>query len=39
MSRDAWKSEVASMVDKGATATDEERRIIVDYLARNFKQR
>ena len=39
MNRSRWTSEVASTVDKGAVATEDERRIIVDYLARNFKQR
>jgi glucose dehydrogenase len=39
MSRGSWTSEVASMVDRGAVATEEERRTIVDYLAKNFRQR
>jgi PQQ enzyme repeat len=36
MSRTAWKSEVASMVEKGATGIDDEMRAVVNYLVKNF---
>jgi len=36
MNRSGWKNEVAAMVDKGATATDDELRRVIDYLAKTF---
>jgi glucose dehydrogenase len=36
MSRNAWNTEVASMVDKGMVGTKEELRTIVDYLGKNL---
>lgn len=37
MDRTAWGNEVASIVEKGATGTDQEIRTVVDYLAANFR--
>ena len=34
--RQGWKSIVDNMVQRGATATADEQRAIVDYLAKNF---
>jgi glucose dehydrogenase len=39
MSRSAWETEVADMKDKGAVATDDEFKSIVEYLARNYPPR
>jgi quinoprotein glucose dehydrogenase len=39
MSRSAWESEVADMKDKGAVATDDDFKRIVDYLAATFPPR
>ncbi len=39
MSRSAWESEVADMKDKGAVATDDDFKRIVEYLAKNFPSR
>ncbi len=36
MSRAAWEDEVAAMMEKGAVATTEEIRAVVDYLTKNF---
>jgi glucose dehydrogenase len=36
MSRKAWQAEVAAMVEKGATGTDDEVQAVVEYLVRNF---
>jgi len=36
MSRAGWEDEVASMVEKGATGTDDEFRAVVDYMAKHF---
>jgi glucose dehydrogenase len=39
MSRSAWESEVADMKDKGAVATDDDFKRIVEYLAKNYPPR
>jgi glucose dehydrogenase len=39
MSRIAWESEVADMKDKGAVATDDDFKRIVEYLAKNYPPR
>jgi mono/diheme cytochrome c family protein len=39
MSRSAWESEVSDMKDKGAVATDDDFKRIVEYLAQNFPPR
>jgi hypothetical protein len=39
MSRSAWEGEVADMKDKGAVATDDDFKRIVEYLARNYPPR
>jgi glucose dehydrogenase len=39
MKRTGWEREVASMVNLGAVGTDDELRIVIDYLAKNFPQR
>jgi glucose dehydrogenase len=39
MSRSAWESEVSDMKDKGAVATDDDFKRIVEYLAKNFPPR
>jgi mono/diheme cytochrome c family protein len=36
LDRDGWEQVVSSMVDKGATGTDDEFNQIIDYLATNF---
>jgi hypothetical protein len=36
MSRTGWEDEVASMIEKGATGTQDEIRIVVDYMAKHF---
>jgi hypothetical protein len=36
LDRDGWEQLVSSMVDKGATGTDDEFNQIIDYLATNF---
>jgi len=37
MSREEWQHEVSSMIARGAVATRQEQRIIVDYLAKNLR--
>ncbi len=37
MNRTGWANEIASMVEKGATGTDQELKTVVDYLAANFR--
>jgi cytochrome c5 len=39
MSRSAWENEVADMKDKGAVATDDDFKSIVEYLAKNYPPR
>jgi hypothetical protein len=39
MSRSAWENEVADMKNKGAVATDDDFKRIVEYLARNYPPR
>jgi glucose dehydrogenase len=39
MSRSAWETEVADMKDKGAVATDDDFKRIVEYLAKNYPPR
>ncbi len=36
MSRKGWENEVASMIEKGATGTDEEMKAVIQYLVKNF---
>jgi competence protein ComEA len=36
LTRDGWEQLVSSMVDKGATGTDDEFNQIIDYLATHF---
>ncbi|MEP6716746.1 MAG: PQQ-binding-like beta-propeller repeat protein [Terriglobia bacterium] len=36
LTREQWRSEVDSMVGRGAKGTDSEIRLVVDYLARNL---
>ena len=36
LTREGWEQLVSSMVDKGATGTDDEFNQIIDYLAANF---
>src|SRR5262245_18329661 len=37
LTREGWEAEIAKMVDLGMTATDEEMKQVLDYLAENFK--
>ena len=37
--RDEWKDVVAKMVDRGALVTDEDAKVIVDYLTAHFGKR
>ena len=37
LTREGWEAEVAKMVDLGMTATDEEIKQVLDYLAEHFK--
>src|SRR5262245_4910618 len=37
LTHDGWEAEIAKMVDLGMTATDEEMKQVLDYLAENFK--
>jgi competence protein ComEA len=39
MSRSAWEIDVADMKDKGAVATDDDFKRIVEYLAKNYPPR
>jgi glucose dehydrogenase len=39
MSHSAWETEVADMKDKGAVATDDDFKRIVEYLAKNYPPR
>lgn len=36
LDKDGWEQLVSSMVEKGATGTDDEFNQIIDYLAANF---
>jgi cytochrome c5 len=36
MSRIGWEDEVVSMIEKGATGTEDEIRIVVDYMVKHF---
>ena len=36
LTKDGWEQLVSSMVEKGATGTDDEFNQIIDYLAVNF---
>jgi mono/diheme cytochrome c family protein len=36
LSKEGWEQLVGSMVEKGATGTDDEFNQIIDYLAANF---
>ena len=36
LTKDGWEQLVSSMVEKGATGTDDEFNQIIDYLAANF---
>jgi glucose dehydrogenase len=36
MSRTGWEDEVVSMIEKGATGTEDEIRIVVDYMVKHF---
>ena len=37
LTREGWEAEVAKMVDLGMTATDDEIKQVLDYLAEHFK--
>jgi competence protein ComEA len=37
LSREGWQDTIAKMVDLGATASDEERATVLNYLAEHFK--
>src|SRR5262249_26030063 len=37
LTREGWEGEVSKMIDLGMTATDEEIRQVLDYLAEHFK--
>jgi mono/diheme cytochrome c family protein len=37
--KEGWEQIVSSMVDKGATGTDDEFNTIIDYLAVNFPKK
>jgi competence protein ComEA len=36
LTRDGWDSVIGDMVQRGAKATDEERRLVLDYLSTHF---
>jgi competence ComEA-like helix-hairpin-helix protein len=36
LSKEEWTSEIDQMVDHGATITDEQIPVILDYLTKNF---
>jgi glucose dehydrogenase len=36
MGRTGWEDEVASMVERGASGTDQQIRAVIDYLVKNF---
>jgi len=38
LSKDEWQSIVASMIAKGATVTDKEAPVLVEYLAKTYKK-
>jgi cytochrome c5 len=38
LSKDEWQSVVSSMIAKGATVSDKEAPVLVDYLAKTYKK-
>lgn len=38
LSKDEWQSVVASMIAKGATVTDKEAPVLVEFLAKTYKK-
>lgn len=39
LTKEGWEQLVGSMIEKGATGTDDEFNQIIDYLAANFPQK